>query len=77
MIKHALKQVSEHPNMGVIVDSKMLFTAHINYVISKATRTLNFIRQNLYKCKQEVKFYYSLVQPVLEYASSAWDPYLA
>ena len=39
---------------------------------------LNFIRHNLCKCNKEVKCmaYLGLVWPSLEYASSAWDPYL-
>ena len=78
ILNRPLKQVSEHPYLGVILDSKMSFAAHISHVTSKATRMLNFIRRNLYKCKQDVKCmaYCSLVRPTLEYASAAWDPYL-
>ena len=51
----------------------MLF-AHI---VLKASRTLNFIKQNLHMCPKEVKetAYLTLVRPCLEYVSSVWDPY--
>ena len=49
---------------------------HIDSVAAKASRTLGFLRRNLGQCTKEVKStaYTSLVRPVLEYASPAWDP---
>ena len=45
-------------------------------VCTKASRTLGFLRRNLYSCPQEVKeaAYKGLVCPVLDYGSSVWDP---
>ena len=56
----------------------MSFSSHIDHITLKATRMLNFIKRNLCKCNKEIKCmaYLSLVQPSLEYAASAWDPYL-
>ena len=73
-----LKQVTEHPYMGVVIDAKTSFSAHIDHIIFKTTKMLKFIRCNLCKCNKEVKCmaYLSLVQPSLEYASSTWNPYL-
>ena len=44
--------------------------------LTKANRTLGFLRRNLYSCPQEVKevAYKGLVRPVLDYGSSVWDP---
>ena len=44
-------------------------------VISKANRTLGFLRRNIYKCPQDIKAYISLIRPHFEYASSVWDPF--
>ena len=46
-------------------------------MVAKASRTLNFVRRNLYGCTPDVKAkaYQSLVRPQLEYAVAAWDPY--
>ena len=45
-------------------------------VIKKSNKTLGFIKRNLYKCNKDIKLkcYLTLVRPVLEYASSVWDP---
>jgi len=55
----------------------MSFTPHINHIVSKASKILNFLKCNLYKYPTSTKAtaYISLVQPILEYASSVWDPY--
>ena len=61
-------------------DSTMSFSPHISNITCRAMRTLNFVKRNLYKCNRDTKCmaYISLVsyRPVLEYASSVWDPYL-
>ena len=56
----------------------MSFTPHVDNVISKAMKMLNFIKRNLHKCSGDTKClaYTSLVRPALEYASSVWDPHL-
>ena len=56
----------------------MLFSPHVNNIVSKASKILNFVKRNLYKCSPSIKAtaYISLVRPILEYASSAWDPHL-
>ena len=43
---------------------------------NKANRTLGFLRQNLYRCPQDVKdaAYKGLVRPILEYGSCLWGP---
>ena len=49
----------------------------INTIVLKASRTLNFIKRNLYMCSKEVTetAYFTLVRLCLEYAFSVWDPY--
>ena len=72
-----LECVKEHSYLGIILDQQMTFTSHINYIVSKAAKVLNFLKQNLHKCSTSTKAtaYISLVRPILEYASSIWDPY--
>ena len=50
---------------------------NVDNISLKASRSLNFVRQNCYYCTPEIKAiaFVSLVRPILEYASSAWDPY--
>ena len=74
---YKLENVKEHTYLGLTIDQSMSFIPHINNITCKATKVLNFIKRNLYKCSQYTKSnaYLSLVRPSLEYASSVWDPY--
>ena len=73
-----LNCVTDHSYLGILLSSSMSFSPYINNIVVKASKMLNFIRQNLSKCSKEVKStaYLSLVCPILEYSSSVWDPYL-
>ena len=46
---YKLENVKQHPYLGIILDQSMSFTPHINNIICKATKVLNFIKRNLYK----------------------------
>jgi hypothetical protein len=73
-----LSRVDSYPYLGVTVSSDLSWHNHVSCISTKATRTLNFIRRNIYGCSSEAKAlaYTSLVRPHLEYAASAWDPHL-
>jgi len=45
-------------------------------ISAKATKTLNFVRRDIYRCPSDVKAlaYSSLIRPHLEFASAAFDP---
>ena len=46
-------------------------------VRSKANRTLEFLRRDIFSCLQVVieAAYNSMVRPILEYGSTVWDPH--
>ena len=71
-----LESVKSHPYLGVILDSKLSWTPHINSVVAKASRSLNFLCRNLHNCPPHVKetAYNVYVRPQLEYASQVWSP---
>ena len=75
---HPLTNVCEHSYLGIMFDSKMSFSSHINNITAKATKILNFLRRNLYKCSKttKAKAYLALIRPILEYSSTVWDPHL-
>ena len=54
----------------------MGWDSHINAICSKASKTLGFLRRNLKVSSRNIKerAYKAFVRPVLEYASSVWDP---
>jgi hypothetical protein len=61
----------------VTISSDLRWHLHVNNICLKASRSLNFIRRNIYRCSPDIKSlaYFSLVRPHLEYAAAAWDPY--
>ena len=63
--------------LGVTITSDLKWNSHIRNVFSRANRTLGFLRRNLFSCPQDVKeaAYKTLVQPILEYGSTVWDPH--
>ena len=74
-----LSVVDSYPYLGVTISSDLRWDKHTSAVSHKATRTLNFVRRNIYGCTPDTKAlaYTSLVRPLLEYAAAAWDPYRA
>jgi hypothetical protein len=63
--------------LGVTISNDLNWAKHVNNVCVKANRTLGLLKRNLKQCSQDIKLqaYISLVRPVLEYASTVWDPH--
>ena len=72
-----LEKVESIKYLGVTITNYLKWNTHISNVCTKANRTLGFLRRNLYSCPPDVKeaAYKGLMQPVLEYGSSVWDPH--
>jgi len=62
---------------GVILDHQLLWKLHVDYVHGKAMKQIDFLNQNLCACSKPLKelSYKQFVLPILDYASSVWDPY--
>ena len=71
-----LESVPSQKYLGVHISNTLSWNTHIQEIVKKAQRVQNVIRRNLWSCHKDVKAtaYLSLVRPILEYASSAWDP---
>ena len=67
----------QHTYLGVIIHKSLSWSPHISDIVTKASRTLNFIKHNLRKCSSQVResAYLTMVRPQLEYASDVWDPH--
>lgn len=73
-----LKRSAEVKDLGVIFDSKLSFSSHVDYITSKAYSTLGFIRRNSKEFRDHTtlkSLYVSLVRSKLEYCSIVWNPY--
>eukprot|EP00745_Piridium_sociabile_P045807 TRINITY_DN9988_c0_g1_i5.p1 TRINITY_DN9988_c0_g1~~TRINITY_DN9988_c0_g1_i5.p1 ORF type:complete len:555 (+),score=115.26 TRINITY_DN9988_c0_g1_i5:397-2061(+) len=73
---HTLKQVPSSKYLGVTLQCDGKFDAHVNNITTKANQTLGFLRRNLKIGSIHAKSlaYKALVRPLLEYASTVWDP---
>ena len=73
---HILDERDVMKYLGILIDSKLSWSAHIDYTVKKANVTLSFLVRNFKHCSSDVKLkcYLSLVRPILEYASIIWSP---
>jgi hypothetical protein len=63
--------------LGVTFSNDLKWNAHIENIIGKANKTLNFVIRTLKRANRKVKetAYTSLVRPILEYGECLWDPH--
>ena len=75
LVETVLENLESIKYLGVIITNDLRWNTHVSNISTKASRTLGFLRRNLYSCPQEVKTAYKgLVRPVLEYSGSVRDP---
>jgi hypothetical protein len=72
-----LKYTKSCKYLGVTLTSNLHWGEHVNNVVKSGQKSLNFVMRNLRGTTPKVreKAYISMVRPILEYASSAWDPH--
>ena len=63
--------------LGVTIDSKLNFNNHIDSVAKKANGTRALLNRNLRSYSQSIKdsTYKTYIRPMVEYASTVWDPH--
>jgi len=74
-----LSNVEQATYLGLEIAQDLSWEPQIQKMTKKANNTLHFIRRNLWGSPPKVKemAYTSMVRPILEYASTVWDPYEA
>ncbi|CAG9120858.1 unnamed protein product, partial [Plutella xylostella] len=68
---------NEIKDLGVIMDSKLLFDKHVDAIVKKAYKLLGFVMRSCknFKLMKSIKIIYcTLVRSNLEYASQVWNP---
>ena len=63
--------------LGVKLSENLKWGSHIEDITSKAYKNLHFVMRNLRRSGKGVRerAYKSLVRPIVEYATSVWDPH--
>ena len=74
--EHQLKKVKGAKYLGVTIDRVLSWNDHVNNVTKKANTTRAFLQCNINRCPEAIKTlrYQTFVRPILEYASTVWDP---
>ena len=74
--EHQLKEVKGAKYLGVTTDRTLSLNEHINSVTKKANNTRAFLQRNINRCPEAIKTlcYQAFVRPIVEYASTVWDP---
>ena len=72
-----LDQVNEAKYLGITISDELDWSPHIDFITSKASNTLSFLRRNWRSCPQSLRelAYSSLVRSQLDYAAAKWNPY--
>jgi hypothetical protein len=63
---------------GVRLTHNISWSRHIQDITRQAIRKLGFVKRVLGKCDEKVReitYFFSLVRPHFEYASSIWNPH--
>jgi hypothetical protein len=74
---YTLESVPGGKYLGVYISQDLSWRDHNNQTTAKAIRSVGILHRNQRSCPQDVKVqaYTTLVRPVLEYASTVWEPY--
>ena len=68
---YILEQVNCAKYIGIYIDSKLAFNAHVDAIVKKASSTRAFLARNIPRCCRKVKqmAYITYIRPTVEYAS--------
>ena len=74
---YTLEVVDGGKYLGIHISNDLSWREHVRQTTAKATKSLGFLRRNMHSCPQNVRAqaYTTLIRPVLEYASTVWDPH--
>ena len=72
-----LESVDSAKYLGVTIKSDLNWSPHILSITKKAKAASAFLQRNIQSCPRKTKSlcYQALVRPIVEYASSIWDPH--
>ena len=74
---HSLQRVDFMKDLSILLDTKLSFIPHLDFMCAKACRMLVFIKRNTRVLKDFLTLkvlYCSLVRSILEYGSIIWNP---
>ena len=75
---YQISAVESERDLGIIFNNSLQFKSHINEIIHKANNILGIIKRTFRSRDANTirLLYTTLVRPILDYASTIWNPYL-
>ena len=72
-----IKEVNHVKYLRVMIDQSLTWNKHIKQISNNTIKVVTFLHHNLYHCPPiiECNCYQAMVQPILEYSSTVWDPH--
>ena len=72
-----LASVEQVKYLGINIDNKLTFDAHIKDICRKASNNLHMLMRSLKRAKTRTRItaYKSICRPILEYATIVWSPH--
>ena len=69
-----ISEVSEIKFLGVILDNKLKWNAHINYITTKISKSVSVLKMVKYTFPNDIlkSIYYSLIFPYYTYCNKVW-----
>ena len=76
---HVLDQVSNQKDLGITISDTLKPNEHIANIVKRANQRTGLIRRCFTDLTRDkvLTLYTALIRPLLEYASTAWSPYLS
>jgi len=73
-----LSKVNQIKYLGITIQINLKWASHISEITTKANRTLGLLRRNIHMAPKIIKeqAYFTHFRPQIEYAVSAWAPWL-
>ena len=68
-----LKRVNSYKYLGILISSDLMWSSHISSICSKTRRLTGMLYRQFYKYSSPNTM---IIRPHLEYACTAWDPFL-
>ena len=71
---HNINEITETTYLGVIIDNKLTWNAHINHISKKISKSVSLLKMLKYTFTSRIlkSLYYSFVYPYFSYCNLVW-----
>ena len=71
---HTINEITETSYLGIIIDNKLSWKAHINYISHKISKSVSLLKMLKYSFPSRIlkSLYYSFVYPYFSYCNLIW-----